>query len=80
MKLMVDNTKALKDRQIFIEDLSERYVHKAFNHIKRMLYLIELINKNKNSFLKTDKFGITVASGNAIFDFYTYIKTMIKNK
>jgi len=80
IKLMVDNTKALKDRQIFIEDLSERYVHKAFNHIKRMLYLIELINKNKNSFLKTDKYGITVASGNAIFDFYTYIQTMIKNK
>jgi len=79
-KLMSDNATALKDRQSFIEKLSEEHIHKAINHIKRMLYLIEIINKNKNRFFKLDRWGIRFDPSSPVITFYNYIKLMIKNK
>lgn len=79
-KLMSDNTVAMKDRQIFIENLSEEHMHKAINHIKRMLYIIELINQNKNDFFKLNRYGVTFDPGSPVLIFYNYIKSVIKSK
>lgn len=79
-KLMSDNILALKTRENFIEDLSTEFIHKAINHINRMLYIIELINQNKTDFFKLNKWGIVFNPASPVLEFYNYIKGMIMRK
>lgn len=88
-KLMLDNISAFKEREVFITESSPQYVHKAINHVKRMLYLLELINKNKNDFFEITEnkyfFGIagvsmTTKSGpSSLNSFFNLIYKMIKD-
>lgn len=43
-KLMIDNVSAYKSREVVITDKSPLTIHKVINHVKRMLYLLEIIN------------------------------------